>query len=76
MLEAELRQAAHRDSVFLVCPGELQPEFPLCDCGRGVAARDKDAQSRITLGAELVHARLQRAELLPGPARQNPEILC
>lgn len=73
MLEAELRQAAHGYTVLLVGPGELEPEFTLRDNGSRVAAGDEHAQRRPALRAQLVNARLQRAELLAGAARQNPQ---
>ena len=68
-LEAEQRQAPHRNAVFLVRPGELQPELPLRDHRGGVAAGDEDPEGGIPQGAELMDARFQRAELFQGPAR-------
>ena len=41
-LEAELRESPHRNAVFLVRPGELQPELPLRNHRGGVAAGDED----------------------------------
>ena len=75
VLETELREAPHRDTVLLIRPGELQPELTLGDRGGGVTAGDEEAQRGVALGAELMDARLQRAKLLKGPARQNPQTL-
>ena len=75
VLQTELREAPHRDAVLLVRPGELEPEFPLRERCRGLAAREQEPQRRIALGGELMDARLQRAELVQGPPRQNPQSL-
>ena len=74
-LEAELRESPHRNAIFLVRPGELQPELPLRNHRGGVAAGDEDPEGGIAQGAELMDARFQRAELSQGPARQNPQSL-
>ena len=75
MRRAELREAMHRHTVFLVGPGELEPEIPLCERGCHVAACHEDPQRCIAMHTELVDARLQRAELLTSAARQNPQRL-
>ena len=71
MGEAELRQAVHGSAIFLVGPGELQPEVVLCERSGDVTARDEDTQCGITVPGELLHARLQRAELFPCAPRQK-----
>ncbi len=75
MILAKLREPPHRSTVFLVRPGELEPELALRDHGRGMAARQKQAQHFVALRALLVHALLQRPEFLQSAARQDPEAL-
>ena len=72
MVCAELRQAAHGDTIFLIDPDELQPEVPLRERGCHVAARHEDPQRCIAMCTKLTDACLQRAELFPSAARQNP----
>jgi hypothetical protein len=71
VIEAELRQAAHGDAVFLIRPRELEPELTLghrCGCA---AARNEDPQGLAALAGELLHAGLERAELSDGAARED-----
>ena len=69
MVRTELRQPVHRCAVFLVCPGELEPEIALGHGRRPIAARDEDPQRGVAVSPELTDFRLQRAELFPGAAR-------
>ena len=68
MARAELGKAVHGHTILLVRPGELEPEVALRDRSRRVAARDEDPQRRIPVCAELMHTRLQGAELFPSAA--------
>lgn len=71
VLEAKLRQAAHRGAVFLVEAGELQPEFALRGRCGGAAAGDDQTQRNAARRAEGTYAGLQRAQLLQIPARED-----
>ena len=73
MARAELGKAVHGHTILLVRPGELEPEVALRQCGRGVTARDEDAQRSVAVDAELTNTRLQGAELFPSAARQESE---
>ena len=68
MRETELRKAMNSGAILLVGPRELEPEVTLRDRGRCIAARDEDPQRRIPVCAELMHTRLQGAELFPSAA--------
>lgn len=71
--KAELGEPPHGGAVFLVEPGELQPELALRDRRSGVAADDEHAQRRVARAAERMDARLQRAQLLQSAARQDSD---
>ena len=71
MICAELREAPHGNAVFLVGPGELQPEIPLRERRCGMTTGNEYPQRGVTVRAKLMDARLQRAELLQCPARQK-----
>jgi len=71
MLEAELRQASHCGAVFLVEPGELQPELALRGGCGGAAARDQKTQRHAARRPERPYAGLQCAQLLQIPAREE-----
>ena len=59
MVLTELREAVDGDTVFLIGPGEFQPEVLLCHRGSGVTAGEEHPQRRITVQSQLVNARLQ-----------------
>jgi hypothetical protein len=68
MLDAELRETVHGGPVLLVGPGELEPIIALGNARGDLSAGDEDAQRHVPQGAQLVDARLQRAELFQSPA--------
>ena len=72
MICAELREAPHGNAVFLVGPGELQPEIPLRERRCGMTTGNEYPQRGVTVHAELMDGGLQRAELFQGAARQKP----
>lgn len=73
MLDTELREAMHRRTILLVGPGELEPEVALRYGGCCMPACDEDPQSGVAMRSEITDPCLQRAELLPGAARQEPD---
>ena len=75
MICAELREAPHGNAVFLVGPGELQPEVALCHGCCRITTGDEHPQRGVAVRAELVDARLQRAELTQSTAREKPHHL-
>jgi len=75
VLETELREAPDGDAILLIRPRELEPKLSLRDRRGGLSTGHEEAQRQVTLGAELVNIRLERAELFEGSARQNPNSL-
>lgn len=70
--EAEFREPVHGNSVFLINPGEFQPELPLRFDGRRPPARTEKPQRRVAPPGKLEHARLEGRELRLHPARGEP----
>lgn len=64
MLVAEVGESAHGDAVFLVEPGEFQPELALRGGDGDESARGEDPQGDVAVGGELAHQRLKLAQLL------------
>jgi hypothetical protein len=54
VLAAELGQFAHCRAVFLVDPGEFQPELALGNVGGGVAAGDEHFEGFAAVGGEFL----------------------
>ena len=73
MLAAELSEPAHGGAVFLVEPGELEPELVLREASGGVAAGDEHAQRGVAGRTERMDGRLQRAQLFQSAPRQDPD---
>src|SRR6516162_5834498 len=70
---AELSEPAHGGAVFLVEPGELEPELVLRDASGGVAAGEEDAQRGVAGRTERMDGRLQRPQLFQSAPRQDPD---
>lgn len=62
--EAEEREAPHGVAIFLVEPGELQPELALRGGDGAEAAGGENPECHVSSLGELAHACLQRTQLL------------
>ena len=63
MMRAELREPPHGYAVFLVEPGEFEPELTLRGRDRDGAAGGEHSQGGVTVGRQPAHGHLELPQL-------------